>query len=148
MNLKLKWGLIVDKPKPGFGNSNDGNTARRFFRNPKAMSEITGVDEQLIKKMHIILITISSGYDINIETFRNYALDTAKYFVQIYPWFYMPPTVHKLFIHGPDIISLFLLPIGQLSEEAREARNKDFKKYRECYSRKCSRQKSNEDTFH
>ena len=26
-----RLGLIVDKPKPGFGNSNDGNTARRFF---------------------------------------------------------------------------------------------------------------------
>ncbi|KAG8316980.1 hypothetical protein J6590_035856 [Homalodisca vitripennis] len=27
-------GLIVDKPKPGYGNPNDGNSARNFFKNP------------------------------------------------------------------------------------------------------------------
>lgn len=59
----------------------------------------------------------------------------------------MPPTLHKYFIHGPEIISSALLPIGQLTEEAQEARNKDFKKYREHYARKCSREKSNEDIF-
>ncbi|KAG5885846.1 hypothetical protein JTB14_029690 [Gonioctena quinquepunctata] len=39
------------------------------------------------------------------------------------------------------------LPIGQLSEEAQEARNKEFKRYRECYSRKISRIKTNEDVL-
>lgn len=57
----------------------------------------------------------------------------------------MPPTLHKLFIHGPEIIDSALLPIGQLSEEAQEARNKDFKKGREFHSRKCSREKCNQD---
>lgn len=59
----------------------------------------------------------------------------------------MPPTVHKLLIHGPDVISSLLLPIGQLSEEAQEAQNKNFKKYRENFSRKCSREKCLEDIF-
>lgn len=59
----------------------------------------------------------------------------------------MPPTMHKYLIHGPQIISAALLPIGQLSEEAQEARNKDFKKYREHNSRKCSREKTNQDSF-
>lgn len=31
--FRNQLGLIVDKPKPGYGNSNDGNTARRFFEN-------------------------------------------------------------------------------------------------------------------
>lgn len=39
------------------------------------------------------------------------------------------------------------MPIGQLTEEAQEARNKDFKKFREHHSRKCSREKSNCDIF-
>lgn len=30
--FKSRMGLIVDKPKPGYGNSNDGNTARRNYR--------------------------------------------------------------------------------------------------------------------
>ncbi|KAF0705555.1 nucleolar transcription factor 1-A-like [Aphis craccivora] len=49
------------------------------------------------------------------------------------------------FIHGPEIIESALLPIGQLTEEAQEARNKDFKRYREHNSRKCSREKTNLD---
>ena len=34
--------LIVDQPKVGFGNSNDGNTLRRAFENSEIFSEITG----------------------------------------------------------------------------------------------------------
>lgn len=30
--FKSTLGLIVDKPKPGFSNTNDGNTARRFSK--------------------------------------------------------------------------------------------------------------------
>lgn len=39
--------------------------------------------------------------------------------------------VHRVLIHGSDVISAALLPIGMLSEEALEARNKDFRRYRE-----------------
>lgn len=59
----------------------------------------------------------------------------------------MPPTLHKFFIHGPEILELALLPIGQLSEEAQEAINKNFKRYREQFSRKISRIKQNEDVL-
>lgn len=52
----------------------------------------------------------------------------------------MTPTVHKLLIHGPAIVQTALLPIGHLSEEAQEARNKDFKGYREQNSRKFTRE--------
>lgn len=105
------------------------------------------MDLTLIKKMHTILIVVSCGHEINLESFRNFAHNTAKYFVEIYPWFCMPPTLHKFLIHGPEIVQHALLPIGELSEEAQEARNKDFKNYREHFARKCSREKSNEDIF-
>lgn len=145
--FRSRCGLIVDKPKPGFGNSNDGNTARRFFQNPDISAQITGIDVDLIKKLHIILIVISSSYEIHVENYRVFAYDTARYFVSKYPWYNMPPTLHKYLIHGPEIISSALLPIGQMTEEAQEARNKDFKRYREYYSRKCSREKTNRDIF-
>ena len=50
--FKDKLGLRVDKPKPGFGNSNDGNTARRFFQNSKISGEITKLDVEIIEKIH------------------------------------------------------------------------------------------------
>jgi len=48
--------------------------------------------------------------------------------VSPYTWYYMLASVHKLLIHGSAIVSAALPPIGLLSEEAQEARNKDIKK--------------------
>ncbi|XP_017473241.1 PREDICTED: uncharacterized protein LOC108364163 [Rhagoletis zephyria] len=145
--FKERTGLIVDCPKPGFGSSNDGNTARRFFQNAELSAEITKINVNLIVRMHNILIVVSCGHDVNVHKFREYAHETARIFVEHYPWYYMPPTLHKFFIHGPEIIAYALLPIGQLSEEAQEASNKNFKKYRESNSRKMDREKSNQDVF-
>lgn len=120
--------LIVDQPKPGFESSNDGNTARRFFSQPTLSAEITGLDENLIKYFSTILRTLSSGHEINIKLFEDYYLKRAKDFVRLYPWYKMPVTVHKIFIYGPHIVKTAPLSIGQFSEEAQEARNKDCKK--------------------
>lgn len=71
--FKIKMGLIVDKPKPGYGSSNDGNTARLFFRNPELPSTITGLDVNLIKHFDIILRKLSSGLEINLSS-KSFAL--------------------------------------------------------------------------
>ena len=60
----------------------------------------------------------------------------------------MPTSIHVVLIHGPLIIEWAPLPIGQLSEEAQESRNKDIKRYREHFSRKCSRESTMTDLFH
>lgn len=143
--FKKKLGLIVDKPKPGFGNSNDGNTARRFFESYSVSAEITGIDEELIKRFGTIMQTLASGFNINHDKFSKFCLATAERYVNLYPWYPMPVTVHKILIHSTDIISNFLIPIGQLSEEAQEARNKEFKMCRRNFTRKCSRTKNNQD---
>ena len=47
--FKNKFALVVDQPKVGSGNSNDGNTARKAFQNFTDFSKITRIDEDLIK---------------------------------------------------------------------------------------------------
>lgn len=68
-------------------------------------------------------------------------------YANLYSWYYMPPSVHKISIHGSSIIKSFVSPIGILSEEAQESFNKDIKRYRESYSRKSSRININTDIF-
>lgn len=51
-------------------------------------------------------------------------------------------------IHGADIIKISPLPIGQMSEEALEARNKDLSNIREQHTRKTSRKTTMEDLIH
>lgn len=145
--FRIQLGLIIDQPKQGFGSTNDGNTARRFFENAEISASITGFNLELIKRFHVILQVISCGHDINLEKFQQFSLETARKFVELYPWFPMPTTVHKILIHGPQIVASLLLPIGQLSEEAQESCNKYIKKSRQDYARKCSRLSNMEDVL-
>lgn len=57
----------------------------------------------------------------------------------------MLASLHKVLIHGGKVISNEVLPVGQLSEEEQEAKNKDFKFVREHYTRKISRIFTKED---
>ena len=97
-------GLLVDIPTAGFGNTNDGNTSRRFFSDPQASSCITGVNIGLIKNCSIILETLSSGYKIDIKKFEKFAELTAELYVEIYGWYPMTPSMHKILRHGATII--------------------------------------------
>lgn len=143
--FKSKIGLIIDKPKPGYGSSNDGNTARRFFYNPDLSSEITGVDKNLIKKFSLILRILASGRQIDLKKFKNLLDETKNIFLDLYRWYYMPSSVHKILVHGCEIIESFSLPIGQLSEDALEASHKEVRKNRLFHTRKNSRNNSNRD---
>jgi len=80
--------------------------------------EITGVNENLIRRLGVILRSMASGYAKNIDSFREYALQTAEMFVSEYPWYYMPSSVHRILLHGADLIKCVPLSIGMMSEEA------------------------------
>lgn len=117
-----------------------------FFKYQKS-AQITGIDQDIIHRFYIILQAISCGHDINVDNFRQYVVELAKKIVKSFDWYYMPTLVHKLLIHGPEIIKHSLLPIGQMSEDAQEACNKFFKIYRLHFARKNYRQKTMEDVF-
>jgi hypothetical protein len=77
-------------------------------------SEITGVNENLIIRFRTILTAMNSGRPINVAQFKEYTLETAKLYVSLYPWFYMPSTIHKVLMHGAAIVESAILPIGKL----------------------------------
>ena len=112
------------------------------------MAEITRIDATLLRRLSVILKTINVSYEIDHVKFNEYALETANLFVALYPWYYMPKSMHQILIHGGQVISTMLMPIGLLSEEAQEARNKDNKYFRIHHTRKTSRISGNEDLIH
>jgi len=73
---------------------------------------------------------MASGYRINADKFRIYALDTAKKLISLYDWYYFPPSVHNVLVHGADVINFAVVSIEELSKEVAESRNKDIKVYR------------------
>ncbi|EFN86059.1 hypothetical protein EAI_00074, partial [Harpegnathos saltator] len=77
----------------------------RFFENAEKVAEITGIDESLIHKCAILLQTLSCGLDIDPDKFEKWTKETYDLYVSLYPWYYMPASVHKILIHGSSIIS-------------------------------------------
>lgn len=145
--FKNELGLLVDMPKQTAGNTNDGNTARRFFRNPELSAKITGIDIQLIRRFLVILETLSCELEIDAERFQLYAEETRKLYFEHYSWYYLPPSIHKILVHSKKIIESCILPLGQLAEEAQEANNKEYRRNQEYFSRKTSRKDTNKDVL-
>lgn len=85
----------MDNPKPEYRKSNNGNTAKQFFKNENVSNNITGTDIEIFKRLRTIYKTVS-GYCINILPFKEYALKTAHLFIEKYFWFSMSPIVHKV----------------------------------------------------
>lgn len=147
--IKERLGLNIDQPRQGGkGNSNDGNTARRFFDKPKVIADITGINEELINNCATLLGALSCGLTVDPERFNELAIKTRDLYVRNYNWFYMPVTAHKILVHGAEIIRHSVLPIGQMSEEAQEARHKHFSSYRERFACKTSRENTMRDVCH
>ncbi|KAK7576396.1 hypothetical protein V9T40_012682 [Parthenolecanium corni] len=80
--------------------------------NPRAIyitAQITEVDEGLIRRYEVIL---TAGHNSNAEAFEEYAAETAASHVELYGWYYMTISVHKVLIHGADVIRHCKLPLG------------------------------------
>ncbi|EFN86089.1 hypothetical protein EAI_00120, partial [Harpegnathos saltator] len=103
-DFRSKMGLLIGLVLQGKGSTHDGNTARKFFENVTLSAEITGISETLISRCATILKVLSCGFAVNVDAFRTYALETARLYVSMYSWYPMPTAVHKILIHGADVI--------------------------------------------
>ena len=60
----------------------------------------------------------------------------------------MPPSVHRVLVHGADAMRQFPLPIGVYSEEPQESRQKHNRAYRSRHASKTSREDTMRDQVH
>lgn len=143
-----EMGLHVDKPKAnGSGTSNDGNTARKAFKNLELFSSITNIDIEVLNNFRVILIAISCEYPIDTTKFEDFCKRTAFLYMEKYLWFPMSATVHKILVHGSQIIKNSVIPVGCFGENASEARNKLYKRDRIAHARKDTRKNNMTDVF-
>lgn len=127
--FKVELGLHIDKPRAGGnGTSNTGNVARRFFNNANKVASITGLNPTVIKRCGTILQVMASGIKVNTAAFGTLCAETARLCIKLYGWYHLPASGHKILMHGSLVMDHFLLPIGQLSEEAQEVKNKEWKR--------------------
>ena len=140
MQLRDRLGLWVDEPRAGgAGNSNDGNTARRAFRSTKEFAACTGMDELFVRRVHVILQAVSCFHPVNSAALGDYCRQTAELYVELYGWYHMPVTLHKLLIHSATVVEWCHLPLGTMAEEAAKSGHKQVRKFRLKHTRKDSR---------
>ena len=86
---------------------------------------------------------------INAAKFKEYAIETAKKYLKLYgDWYHMPVSMHRMLLHGSDIINALPISIGHSSEEGLEATHKIIRKIKEESTCKISKNRVNEDLIH
>jgi hypothetical protein len=115
--------------------------------NHRNFAEILGVPEWLIRDLHTILSVISCGLPIDPEKFGVFCHNLFQKYVNEFPWNYLSASMHKLLTHAKAIIQASALPLGMLSEQAAESKNKDYRSDRETHARKTSRINNLKDVF-
>ena len=112
----------------------------RFERTPE-------LDSEFVHGLYVLLMALSSQFPINPTKFKVFSQTLASIYVELYPWYYMPVTFHKIVAHGAEIIATSTLPIGMMGEDAAESRNKVYRQDRQFHFGKRSLQANFTDVF-
>ena len=139
--------MIVDSSS-GPGNTLTGNVARKAFANPVVFAQIIGVSPLIVSNLDVIWQTIASKYPINGEKFEEFCRQTLSVYLSEVSWFNIPPTIHKILVHGRAIVEACPVPIGLTSEETSESNNKFIRKFLLHHTRKTSPKDTMSDLFH
>ncbi|XP_067637052.1 uncharacterized protein [Eurosta solidaginis] len=88
--------LRVDCPKYGYGNTNDGNSSRRFYENDEVTARITGVDRDIVKRLGVIINILNCHEQVIGPKFGEYVSKTTEMLHQKYPEKKLTPTENCL----------------------------------------------------
>ena len=102
----------------------------------------------LVSNFQVIWRTLASKFPIRAENFERFCAETLELYMSEVGWFNLPPTLHKILVHGREIIEACPLPIGLTSEESSESNNKFIRKYLLHHTRKTSQLDTMTDLVH
>ncbi len=112
----------------------------------------------LVEKLWHVYLGITSKLPINSEGLQTLCDETKAIFFQHYKkpcvsqegsdtWYNCPPSVHRVLDHAKIINDSLPGPPGLFSEEGSESNNKEFRRFRQCFTRKSDRVQTMEDLF-
>jgi hypothetical protein len=145
--FKRELNLIVDSGSDP-GKTLSGNVARKAFANPIVFAQIIGVSPVLVSNLDVIWRTMASNYKINGREFEQFCKQTLDIYLSEVCWYNIPPTIHKILVHGRAIVEACPVALGLTSEESSEANNKFIRKFLTHHTRKTSHLDTMTDLFH
>ena len=95
-----------------------GNTARVFFEKYEQVAKLLEVPEFLVHDLGVMWEAVVASVPIDPEKFGNFCeLFVAKFsFDPTINWYEFSPTLHKVIVHGRQVMEFFDIPLGWLSE--------------------------------
>lgn len=129
----------------GAGTSNTGSAARRLFSEPEKFATALELDVKLIRDFRTIII---AHQDLNPDKFQEVCKRISNVYAKDFSWARPSSAIHKVLAHGSDLIRVSPLPLGVLSEEGAESKNKDYRNDRLHHARKSGRKQNLSDVFH
>ena len=146
--FKRELGLVVDQRREGgFGTTNTGNVVRKAFANAEKTAAICGVSTMLVSNLDVIRRTLASGQDIDPEKFHSFCKETLDEYMTSAKWYNIPPTLHKVLVHGKEIIKATPMPVGWTSEEGSKSNTKFAHRFHTNHTRKTSQEDTMSDLF-
>lgn len=144
-------GIRMFEVRQGSGTSNDGNTARAFFKDPTRSAELLEINPELVLQTRDLIGMISNQKEfIYSDLFDN----KAKLVWELYNNEFnecgknMSTTFHRLVAHGGAFLNYAKelgIPLGQLSESSIESINSLNRTVRQFHTRKCGAMAQNLD---
>jgi hypothetical protein len=122
--------------------------ARKAFANAEKTAAICGVSTMLVSNLDVIWRTLASSQPINPEKFGELCEKTLEQYMSCAQWYDIPPSLHRVLVHGKEIVEATPLPIGITSEEGAESNTKFARRFHENHTRKTSQEDTMSDLFH
>ena len=130
---------------PHGGGVLTGNTARKLFEDPEFLSTTLKVPLEIVLKLKSMCDAVNSSKKIDSAKFEELGTEFNDLFFQhfVHPgktrsWYFMPSSIHKITVHGKQLLDNLPMAPGLSSEEGSEANNKFFREIRRSLTRKLS----------
>jgi hypothetical protein len=102
----------------------------------KKTAAICGVPTMLVSNLDVIWRTLASSQPINPEKFGELCEKTLEQDMSCAQWYDVPPSLHRVLVHGKEIVEATPLPIGITSEEGVESNTKFARRFHENHTRR------------
>jgi len=102
----------------------------------------------LVSNLDVIHCTLASGQDIHPEKFEAFCKETLDEYMSSVKWYNIPPTLHRVLVHGKEIVEAMPMPVGWTSEEGSESNTKFARRFHTNHTRKTSQEDTMSDLFH
>lgn len=136
----------IDAVKVGYGTSNTGPNIKRAMNDPKNLSEILKFEIKFVENVVELYSMLGSFDKPNHDRWYNCVNDVFLYWKSNFSHFMsISPSMHKILVHGWDMINLRDMGPGFYSEESQERINKKLRDVRQNNTRKSSYKNMMED---